>query len=102
MTERKILIEVAGLPDPGDRRELLELILAAASLEVPVNLLLSGNAVDLFCLQSTPAWQQLIDQDLAEVGVPGPWVDTALPPGVAVWDEQQRAKLVRESTVIRA
>ena len=102
MTEPRILIEVVGLPDPDDRRELLELVLAAASLEVPVKVLLSGNAIDLFCLPSTAAWQQLIDQDLAVVGVPGPWGGMALPPGVAVWDERQRAKLVRESTVVRA
>ncbi|MEE4638452.1 MAG: hypothetical protein V2J42_06905 [Wenzhouxiangella sp.] len=101
MTEHKILIEVAGLPDHADRRELLELILAAASLEVPISLLLRGNAIELVSLSSTQGWRQLIDQGLADVGVPGPWDGMALPAGVVVWDEGQRAKLVRQSTVIR-
>lgn len=102
MTERQFVIEIDGLPEPADRSELLELILAAASLEVPVSVLLKTNAVELLTLPSTRAWRQLIDQGLADVGVPGPTLGAALPAGVAIWDERQLAKLVGESTVIRA
>lgn len=102
MTERRFVIEVDGLPEPADRSELLELILAAASLEVPVSVLLRGNAAELLTLPSTRAWRQLIDQGLADVGVPGPPAGPALPPGVAIWNERQLAKLVGEATVIRA
>lgn len=102
MPERRFLIEVGELPDPADRRELLELVLAAASIDLSVTVLLRGAAADLLTLSSTRAWRQLIDQELASVGVAGPWDGNALPAGVAVFDRRQQAKLVRESTVIQA
>ncbi|NDY96731.1 hypothetical protein [Wenzhouxiangella limi] len=102
MAERRFVIEVDGLPEPADRPELLELILAAASLEMAFSVLLRGNAAELLTLPSTRAWRQLIDQGLADVGVPGPTDGAALPAGVAIWNEHQLAKLVGEATVIRA
>lgn len=102
MAERRFLVVVDGLPDPADRRELLELILAALSMEISVTVLLSGGAEDLMSLASARAWRQLIDQGLADVGVPGPTDGAALAPGVAIWNERQLAKLVGEATVIRA
>lgn len=102
MTERRFVIEVDGLPDPADQIELLELVLAAASLELPVTVLLTSDAVALLTSPASLAWRQLIEQDLADVAVAGDVQGAAVPTGVAVLSADQKAKLVGESTVIRA
>lgn len=101
MLQRRFLIEVDGLPDPTDRGELLELILAAATLELPVTVLLIGCAAELLSSSSNRAWRQLIDQGLTRVCVFAPPAQAFLPDGVMVLSEHQRAKLVAQSTVIR-
>lgn len=64
---RHYLIEVSGaLPEQG-ARELLELILAAASLDIPVTVLCSGPARMMLEGAGAGRWRQLFEQDLATV-----------------------------------
>ena len=67
MTERArdYLIEVAeSLSDQG-ARELLELILAAASLDLSLTVLCSGSARAMLEGPGAGRWRQLVEQDLA-------------------------------------
>ncbi|MFP4207227.1 MAG: hypothetical protein ACLFSC_01120 [Wenzhouxiangella sp.] len=102
MTERCVLIEIQALPDPVDQRELLELVLAAASLELSITVLLGRDAVDLFQGAAGAGWRQLLDHDLARVGVIADPASGRLPSGLELIDERQREKLARECVVIRA
>jgi len=67
VTERSYRIVIADLPDAEDRRDLLELVLAAASLDLRVQLLLLGRAHELLTSADDSAWRQLLDHGLAEV-----------------------------------
>lgn len=67
MTERLHRIVVARLPTPNDRRELLELVLAAASLDLRVQVVLRGDAGQLLAPGADSGWWQLLDEGLAEV-----------------------------------
>lgn len=67
MTERTYRIVIGDLPPASDRRELLELILAAASLNLRLQVMLLGSAQELLTRSEDSAWRQLLDHDLAEV-----------------------------------
>lgn len=83
MNEHGFVIVVEGCPKPGDGPELLELILAAASLDLALTVVLRGNAVELFTSPETTAWRQLNEHGLATVCVVDEPADTApLPPGL--------------------
>ena len=99
MIDRQFLIRIDALPDPSDQRDLLELVLAAASLDLQVTVLLTGEGVELL---STQAWRQLHEQDLASVAVSGAPQGAALPAGIATIDSNERRKLEGKATVIRA
>lgn len=85
MSARSYRLRIGALPAPDDRRELLELVLAAASLEIDLQVLLTGDALELLWPQMDPAWQQVLDQRLARIMLQAPagWAGTA-PAGVEV------------------
>lgn len=69
MPERRFLVTIPARPADGDARELLELILAAASLELPLLVVFSGGGTRLLTGASAPAWRQLAEQGLVELAV---------------------------------
>lgn len=87
MKARSYRLVLAGLPMLEDRRELLELVLAAVSLDLDVQLLLQGEALGLLWPKIDAGWQQLLDEQFAEILVcpPAGWAGNA-PTGVRVLD----------------
>ncbi len=67
MNKRTYRIVIGDLPEAADRRELLELVLAAASLDLHVQVRLLGRARELLDDGIDSAWRQLEDQALAEI-----------------------------------
>ncbi|HMA98182.1 MAG TPA: hypothetical protein VKO38_01865 [Wenzhouxiangella sp.] len=100
MAERRFLIQIDVLPADRDRQELLELVLAAATLDAPASILVTGEAVSLFDSGSDASWRQLIEQGLIDV-LSDAADRQSLPSGVQPLDHCSREKLVQQSTVIR-
>lgn len=69
MPERRFLFTIPARPADGDARELLELILAATSLELPLMVVFSGDGTRLLTGAGAPAWLQLAEQGLADLAV---------------------------------
>lgn len=67
MNQRTYCIVIGDLPEAADRRELLELVLAAASLDLSVQVRLLGRARELLTGGADADWAQLVDHGLAEV-----------------------------------
>ena len=102
VTERHYRIVVADLPHPADRRELLELVLAAASLDLDVQVWLLGRAWHLLGGDGEPGWRQLLAEGLAEVWVDGSIARLAeLPPGVRAVDPASPPAIPPAAMVIR-
>lgn len=102
MSEPEFVIRIATLPGPDDQRELLELVLAAVSLEVRARVLMSVQALDLFAMPSTKGWRQLVEQELVEVlvvDVPG---GLDLFDGIRSLNSADLVKLLEDSTIIEA
>jgi hypothetical protein len=100
MSERQFLIQIDARPVDDDSRALLELVLAAVSLDVPASIVVAGDAVDLFDPCSDSPWLQLTEQDLIEVHAVVA-DDQELPVGVERLDHCRQAKLAQACTVIR-
>lgn len=101
MAERRFAVVVEACPDPAESVEVLELILAAASLELSLTVVLCGDAADLLSAPETRSWQQLIEHDLAEVFVSGETgADRPLPPGAKRLSRAELQVLERTATVI--
>lgn len=69
MTERRYRLTVAALPAPSDRRELLELVLAAASVDLRLEVVLLGSACRLLSGADAAGWRQLVEMGLAELWI---------------------------------
>ncbi len=104
MTERRFVIRIEGLPTAADGRELLELVLAAASLDLDVVVLLCGSAAGLLTGAEHAGWRQLVEQDLARVcvGAGSGDLDVALPDAVETLSSTEVSHLERSSIVIQA
>ena len=76
---RQYLIEVTQDLPEQEARELLELILAAASLDLSLTVLCSGSARAMLEGSGAGRWRQLIEQDLAILL----WAATDEDPGVS-------------------
>lgn len=101
MTERKFLIQIDALPEAEDRRAILELILAAVSLEISATVLLSDGALSLFDSASDSSWLQLVEHDLVDVVTREVPENRVIPAAIRRIDLHDRAKLVDQCTVIR-
>lgn len=60
-------LRIEKAPAEAERRDLLEIILAAASLDLDIELLLMPGALQLLWPKPDPGWQQLLDHKLAHV-----------------------------------
>lgn len=103
MPERRYLVTVAKRPPKKEASELLELILAAACLDLPVLVVLCGDGVGLIEGASAAAWLQLVEQGLAELAVlGGPAGEQGLPCGVRRIDPAALEAARLSSVEIRA
>lgn len=103
MAERRFVVPVERCPDRSESGELLELVLAAASLELDLTVWLRGTALGVLTGPDRHGWQQLIDHDLARVcasdcpdGSHG-----AIPDGVELLDPADVLELERGTVIIR-
>lgn len=83
-------LRIERTPVEAERRDLLEIILAAASLDLELELLLLPAALGLLWPSMNPGWRQLLDHDLARIiqVCPPDFVGT-LPPGVRTLSAEQ-------------
>jgi len=85
LSQRIYHLMLAKSPSADEARDVLELVLAAASLDLQVQVLLQAPALALVWPRMAPAWQQLIDHGLADILLrPPPDWRGAAPPGVRV------------------
>ncbi|QOC23585.1 DsrE family protein [Wenzhouxiangella sp. AB-CW3] len=61
------VVIVASAPTDPDSQEVLELVLAGASLELPIAVLFSGAGCEHLVGEKVRAWRQLVDFSLADV-----------------------------------
>lgn len=61
------LLHIRSAPAESERRELLELVLAAVALEIPVAVLFSGAGNGWLDAPFAATWRQLTDYQLAPV-----------------------------------
>lgn len=89
MRQRTYRLLLSDCPSADESREVLELVLAAASLDFKLELVVEGGALALVTPSMLPGWQQLLDEELADVilSVPPGW-HGAVPPGARVVDIQ--------------
>lgn len=109
MAERRYRVVVAALPEPSDRRELLELILAAASLDLRLEVVLLGSACRLLSGADAAGWRQLVEMGLAELWIEDDaWArahgdqDAGLPGGVRRLASGSRSLLPAADVMIQA
>lgn len=60
-------MEIEAAPDGFSERELLEMALAAASLELDLVLVFAGPGLDQVTGQGARAWRQFVDHELARL-----------------------------------
>lgn len=77
MNDRPILFKIGFAPADPDSREALELILAAAALELRTNVIFTGPGRAHLDPEHAPPWRQLVDHGLAGVF----YLDCARPTG---------------------
>ncbi|TVS11648.1 MAG: hypothetical protein EA419_07350 [Wenzhouxiangella sp.] len=63
------MVSIPAPPPQREARELLELVLAAASLDLPVEVVFENNAASLLSGPAAGAWLQLAEQGLASLFV---------------------------------
>ncbi len=109
MSKRRYRVVVTDLPPEDERRELLELVLAAASLDLPLEVLLIGSAGSLLSGADAAGWLQLLEHDLAEIrvaaGVSGaaePALKDDLPSGVEWLGPEDLSRLPAADVIIHA
>lgn len=76
------IVVIDSAPDEAGSREVLELVLAGATLEVGLAVVFQNSGVELFEPERFQPWRQLVDHHLAAVygrGCP----DNRLPAGVS-------------------
>lgn len=103
MPERRYLVTIAERPPDNEASELLELILAGASLDLPLLVVLCGDGVGLIEGASAAAWLQLVEQGLADLAVLNGQVGAhGLPRGVGRIDPAALEAARLSSVEIRA
>lgn len=91
---RMYRLVIDHFPPEQDRHELLELVLAAASLDIQIQLVLKDEAFGLMWPSVDKGWKQVLDLGLAEVLLlPPDGFAGVLPSGVCVVGADQLSGL---------
>jgi len=97
MSERPWLIRITSPPAEPDSREMLELVLAGASLDVPLVVVFAGDGRRHLDEAAFAAWRQLVDFGLAKVVAEGEAGPAGLPERVEVMTRGQLEALELEA-----
>ncbi len=73
MASEAFAVVIRYHPDAREAKELLEFVLAGASLELDIDVLLEGRAVAFLGDEAAGQWQQLLDHGLARLWFCGDW-----------------------------
>ena len=96
MTAEHWVIVVDAAPQEPDSREMLELVLAGATLEVDLVVVFEGAGCGHLEPEAIAPWRQLIDFDLARLRALAPGSEL-VPAGVSIIGEGQFDALCREA-----
>ncbi len=94
-TDRWVIV-VALAPSEPESREMLELVLAGATLEVDLVVVFERAGLAHLEPDAIAPWRQLIDFDLAELRARRPAAEL-MPVGVSAIDERQFDALCRDA-----
>lgn len=83
MSSEPWVVVIDSAPDEAGSREMLELVLAGATLEVELVVVFQGAALELFEPERFQPWRQLVDHQLATLYGRRRRADGELPTGVA-------------------
>lgn len=101
MATESFVLRIHYLPNEQDARELLEVALAGASLDIDLDVLLEGVAVSFLEGESAGPWRQLLDHGLARVWYCGNPVESDRHVLPACWlDARQRDRLLHGRAVL--
>lgn len=90
------VVVVAVAPEETASREMLELVLAGATLELDMVVVFEGAGCGHLEPEAIAPWRQLIDFDLAELRARRP-ESSLMPYGVAALDERGFERLCRDA-----
>ena len=90
------VIVVALAPSEPDSREMLELVLAGATLEVNLVVVFEGPGLAHLEPDAIAPWRQLIDFDLAELRARRP-ASSLLPVGVSAIEDRHFEAMCRNA-----
>ena len=96
MSSNRWVIVVAMAPSEPDSREMLELVLAGATLEVNLVVVFEGPGLAHLDPDAIAPWPQLIDFDLAELRARRP-ASSLLPVGVSAIEDRQFEAMCRDA-----
>lgn len=96
------LIRITSAPAEPDSRELLELVLAGASLDVPIVVVFAGDGRRHLDEAAFAAWRQLVDFGLARIVAEDGADSGGLPEGVEVMARGQLEILELEAAGVMA
>lgn len=99
MSERGFLIEIATAPAEQAGRELLELVLAAASLDIDLVVLFRDHGLAYLDARWSQGWRQLLDHELATVCCLAPAGQQTLP-GLLELEQSELDRLRAERIVM--
>lgn len=94
---RKVWVVVVGAaPQEPDSREMLELVLAGATLELELVVVFDGAGCDHLEPEAIAPWRQLIDFDLADLRARRP-ATTLLPAGISPLGDPEFDAMCRDA-----
>lgn len=67
MTTESFILRIGHRPNEREARELLEVVLAGASLNLDLDVLFQGAAAAFLEDEAAAQWRQLLDHDLARI-----------------------------------
>lgn len=91
------VVIIDSAPDADDSREMLELVLAGATLEVGLAVVFRDAGLGLFDPKLFRPWRQLIDHELADLFGVGNGLEASWPVGVAPLSETSLERLCSEA-----
>lgn len=91
------VIVIGAAPSEPDSREMLELVLAGATLDCPMVVVFRGAGAAHLEHRRFEPWQQLVDFSLAEVFVDRSDAPVLPPRGVRTMDAEFYERLCREA-----
>lgn len=94
-TDRWVIV-IGVEPREPDSREMLELVLAGATLEVDMIVVFEGEGCGHLEPEAIAPWRQLVDFDLAPLRARQP-APNLLPAGVSMIGESEFDQLCREA-----